>query len=82
MAVSNQKLVIEVSVAGLGIAKLVDVHVETQLRSGSLIKLLTPDPVEALSLTLLFRSQFLPSRARLFIDFFQSNVGRLSSRLG
>lgn len=81
MAVSNQNMLIEACVAGLGISKLVDVDVETQLRSGSLIKLLTPNPVEALSLTLLFRSEFLPLRARLFIDFFQSNIGRLSSRL-
>lgn len=82
MAVSNQAMLIEACVSGLGIAKLVDVDVETQLRSGSLIKLLTSNPVEALSLTLLFRSQFLPVRARLFIDFFQSQLGRLSSRLG
>lgn len=81
MAVSNQSMLIEACVAGLGIAKLADVDVETQLRNGALIKLLTPVPVEALSLTLLFRSEFLPVRARLFIDFFQSQLGRLSSRL-
>ncbi|GJM13474.1 MAG: LysR family transcriptional regulator [Pseudohongiella sp.] len=81
MAVSSQNMLIEACVAGLGIAKLLDADVETQRRTGSLIKLLTPNPVEALSLTLLFRSQYLPLRARLFIDFFQSNIGRLSSRL-
>jgi len=81
MLASNQKLLIEACVEGLGIAKLLDADVETQLRSGSLIKLLTPNPVEALSMTLLFRSQYLPQRARLFIDHFQSRLGRLSSRL-
>lgn len=82
MRVSNQAMLIEACVSGLGIAKLVDADVEAQLRNGSLIKLLSAYPAEALSLTLLFRSKFLPVRARLFIDFFQSQLGGLSSRLG
>lgn len=72
---------IEACVAGLGIAKLTDTDVESQLRNGSLIRLQTPMAVEAQTLSLLYRHQYLPLRARLFIEFFQSHIGRLSSRI-
>lgn len=79
--VPNQKMMIEACIAGLGIAKLTDVDVESLVRKGALIRLNTKAAVAAQTLTVLFRNKYLPLKARLFIDFFQSNIGRLSSRI-
>jgi DNA-binding transcriptional LysR family regulator len=79
--VPNQKMMIEACIAGLGIAKLTDADVESLVRKGTLIRLNTKTPVAAQTLTVLFRNKYLPLKARLFIDFFQSNIGRLSSRI-
>lgn len=81
LKVPNQKMMIEACTAGLGIAKLTDVDVESLVRKGALTRLNTQTPVAAQTLTLLFRNRYLPLKARLFIDFFQSNIGRLSSRI-
>jgi len=79
--VPNQKMMIEACLSGLGIAKLTDVDVESQVRKGALVRLNTVTPIAAQTLTVLFRNKYLPLKARLFIDFFQSNIGRLSSRI-
>ena len=77
----SQMMRIEACVAGQGIAKLTDTEVQDYVQRGVLRRLETPMSVEALTLSLLYRHQYLPRRARLFIDFFQSNIGRLSSRI-
>lgn len=79
--VPNQRMLIDACVSGLGIARLADIDVESQLRTGALVRLKTTDTLEAQTLSLLFRKKYLPVRAKVFIDFFQSHIGRLSSRI-
>lgn len=77
----SQSLIIDACISGLGIAKLSQSDAAVHVRSGALIRLNTTLPVEALSLTLLYRYKYLPAKARIFIDFFQKNVGNIISHV-
>jgi len=81
LRVPGQQLLLDACLAGLGLAVLTDIDAEYELARGTLVRLDTPSPVEAQTLTLLYRRQYLPRRASVFIDFFQSNIGHLKSRL-
>lgn len=77
----SQSLIIDACISGMGIAKLTQSDAEVHVRSGVLTRLNTALPVEALSLTLLFRYKYLPVKARIFIDFFQKNIGNIISHV-
>lgn len=71
----NQQMTVDTCIAGMGIAKLTDVDVEAAVEDGLIRRLDTHFPVNAQTLTLLYRNKYLPKRVRLFIDFFQSHLG-------
>lgn len=77
----SQSLIIDACISGQGIAKLNHSDAEVYVRSGVLTRLNTILPVEALSLTLLYRHKYLPLKARIFIDFFQKNIGNIISHV-
>ena len=79
MQLPSHNMLVDACIAGMGPAKLIDNQVEPYLRSGMLVKLRTPEPLEALTYSILYQGQYLPKRAELFIDYFQSEIGKVSS---
>ncbi len=65
----------QLAVSGLGLAIIPDIHVQTDVESGNLVKVMTdwvPDPVEVN--LLMSHRELLPARIRSFVDFMVSKA--------
>ena len=60
---------------GLGIAKLPDYTCQNNVRLNRVS--LSKSPV-AQQLSVLYQSRSMPLKTRVFLDFFQNNIGRLT----
>ena len=64
---------------GLGVAKLADFHVKMAGYDESIKAILSEYAPLAIQLSVLYQSRAIPFKTRLFLDFFQSKIGCLSS---
>ena len=76
---SSPEMRIEAAVRGLGLLKLPNYQCETEVQRGALKELKLTAPPLAQELSVLYQSRTLPVKVRVFLDYFQSHIGRLYS---
>jgi len=69
------------AIRGMGMIKLPQYIADQQLRLGALKQVCTPHPLEAQTVSVLYPTRMMPRKTKTFLDFIQSNIGRLQSSL-
>jgi DNA-binding transcriptional LysR family regulator len=67
------------AIRGMGMIKLPRYIADQQLRLGALKQVLTPHPLEAQTVSVLYPTRMMPRKTKTFLNFIQSNMGRLQS---
>ena len=77
----SQDMRIQACMRGFGLTRFADYSVEALVRNGALHKVDLPRPMFALTLSVLYRYRRLPKKVQVFVEYIQSNIGSLRSRL-
>ncbi len=67
------------AIRGMGMIKLPQYIADQQLRLGAIKQVLTPYPLEAQTVSVLYPTRMIPRKTKTFLDFIQDNIGRLHS---
>ena len=81
LILNSPEMRIIAAIRGMGIAKLPDYLVQHAVKQGSLIRVSSPLPVWAETVSLLYKHRQPPRKAQVFIEFVQNFIGRMQSRL-
>jgi DNA-binding transcriptional LysR family regulator len=67
------------AIRGMGMIKLPQYIADQQVRLGALKQVITPYPLEAQTVSVLYPTRMMPRKTKTFLDFMQGNIGRLQS---
>jgi DNA-binding transcriptional LysR family regulator len=67
------------AIRGMGMIKLPQYIADQQVRLGALKQVVTPHPLEAQTVSVLYPTRMMPRKTKTFLDFIQGNIGRLQS---
>lgn len=81
LVLNSPDMQLHAALRGQGVVRLARYQAEAAVRRGALIEVVLEAVPVAQQLTALYRSRQLPLKTRLFIEHFQSHVGRLYSLL-
>jgi DNA-binding transcriptional LysR family regulator len=81
LTLNSPDMRLQAAVRGLGVARLPNYLADPYVSQGALLKLSFKEKPVADELSVVYRSRQLPLKTRLFLEHFQSHVGRLYSQI-
>jgi DNA-binding transcriptional LysR family regulator len=81
LTLNSPDMRLQAAIRGLGVARLPNYLADPFVKQGALMKLTFKEKPVADELSVVYRSRQLPLKTRLFLEHFQSHVGRLYSQI-